>query len=227
VTPNSSWPTAADLSSVPLPFAAALARAAALGFTRVEVAALAERPAEHLEALADTGLLVACAALGQGLPPGHALDAADVAVRRATLKQLQLQVADAARLGATCAWLSAGADATEAGRARFTEGCVLLAEQAARRMVRLAVGLGSALPDVERVGHPNLGLMLTLGAADDAALARRAGPRLFHLRRPAKVEGIGELMKALQEVGYRGVVVVPPHPPTPSPTQGGGGAGMG
>ena len=35
-----------------------------------------QRPAGHREALADSGLLVSCVALGRNLPAGHTLDAA-------------------------------------------------------------------------------------------------------------------------------------------------------
>jgi sugar phosphate isomerase/epimerase len=199
----------------PADFPAAVARAAALGLSHVEVVALAGRPAEHLEALADAGVLVPSAALGHGLPPGHSLGAADVAVRRDTLKLLQLQVADAARLGATCAWLAAGDADTDPARTPFEEGCALLADQAARRMVRLAVAPGPACPDAERVlawlgrvGHANLGLSLEVEGPGAAALARRAGPRLFHLRLPQGADpgALGGLPLALEEVRYQGVL---------------------
>ena len=51
----------AMLTSLPLDFSAALRQAAALGFTHVDIVALTDRPLEHLEALADSGLLVSCA----------------------------------------------------------------------------------------------------------------------------------------------------------------------
>src|SRR5262249_17287722 len=53
-------PVSVLLSSLPLDFAAAVRQAAALGFTHVDVVALADRPADHLEVLADAGVLVAC-----------------------------------------------------------------------------------------------------------------------------------------------------------------------
>ena len=64
------------------------------------VVALGDRPPAHLEALADSGLLVGCAAVGRGLPEGHAPDAEDVGLRRAALEEMKRQVADAGRLGA-------------------------------------------------------------------------------------------------------------------------------
>jgi sugar phosphate isomerase/epimerase len=226
MTTVSRWPTAVCLASLPLDFAAAVARAAALGFQHVEVVALADRPAEHLEALADAGVLVPSAALGAGLPPGHALDADDVSVRRQTLKQLQSEVNDAARLGASWAWLPAGASPAGPALARFEEGCAWLADHAAARMVRLAVAPAPALPDAEavlawlgRVGHANLGLALDLGRAggDPADLARRAGPRLSHLRLPpgAEPREPGGLASALEEIRYQGVLTcdAPAGPP--------------
>src|SRR3954447_248651 len=134
-----AWPVASALTALPLPFAEAVALAARLGFGHVEVAARAGRAAEDLEALADAGVLVPCAALGLNLPAGHGLDARDVGVRRATLRLLQEEVADAARLGATCAWLAPGADAGATALACFAEGCGLLAAYASRRMVRLCL----------------------------------------------------------------------------------------
>jgi sugar phosphate isomerase/epimerase len=127
-----------SLPDDPGAFVPAVTRAAALGFTHVEVAALAERPTEHLEALADSGLVVACARLSGDL------SAADVAVRCEALRRLKLQVADAARLGATLARL----DVPEGGP-HVEEALALLAEYAAARMVRLVTE--PALPGVDVV----------------------------------------------------------------------------
>src|SRR5215469_15572848 len=73
-TNRSSWPLAAFATSLPGEFAAVLERIGTLGFTHVDVVAEIDRPAEQREALADSGLLVSCAAVGRQLPPGHALD---------------------------------------------------------------------------------------------------------------------------------------------------------
>src|SRR5438094_56178 len=89
------------LSSLPLDFKPALLQAVELGFAHVDVVALGERSPQDLEALAESGLLVACAALGRNLPEGQSLDAAAVEVRRKALDQVKLHVADAGRLGAT------------------------------------------------------------------------------------------------------------------------------
>jgi sugar phosphate isomerase/epimerase len=245
--PAHAWPLAAYLTSLPLELAPALGQAAALGFTHVDVVAQVDRPREHLEALADAGVHVSCAALGRGLPPGHALDAADVATRRATLTLLRRQVADAARLGATCAYLVPGTDASPTALARFAEGCTLLADYAAGRMVRLCVepGPGRAWPDaalalgwLERLGNPGLGLLLDVGhclisGEDPAAVVRRAGPRLAYLHLDDNdgradlhwplltgrltPQHLEGLAAALREVGYRGGIALELSPGTPDP----------
>src|SRR4051794_30962285 len=99
MTATLPWPLAAILSRDDN-LSAAVCASVAGGFTRVELPALAGRPAEHLEALADSGVVVACADLGVGLA------AEGLPTRRARLEQLRLQVADAARLGATVAFVT-------------------------------------------------------------------------------------------------------------------------
>jgi sugar phosphate isomerase/epimerase len=194
-TPISNWPLAAFLTSLPLDFTDAVKQIADLGFTHVEVVAETERPASHLEALADSGVVVACASLGRGLPDGHTLDAADVEVRRATLRLVERQISDAARLGATTAYIVPGTNSDETSLTYFAESCTLLADFAASRMVRLCVEPvpGRALPTaaatqdfLERVGHPNLALLLDLGhclisGEDITEVVDRAGPRLGHV----------------------------------------------
>src|SRR5438876_101024 len=96
------------LSSLPLPFEEAVRTAAALGFTHVDVVALAQRPAAHREAMADSGLLVSCGAVARNLPEGQTLDAADVTARRTAVLATQAQIADAAQLGATHCYLVPG-----------------------------------------------------------------------------------------------------------------------
>ena len=152
--------------------AAALARAAASGCTRVEIEALPDRSAEHLDALADSGLFVACVRIGRGLGRQSADD------RRLALDRQKRLIADGARLGATLALLTPSDDA-----ANFVEGCALLAAFAAARGVRLAVlpEAGTAVPDV----HTALALLpqhvgLALDEADDAS---EAGERPAYIRR--------------------------------------------
>jgi sugar phosphate isomerase/epimerase len=211
------WPLAAYLPSLPLEFAEAVTEAAALGFGHVSVAALADRPAEHLEALADSGLIVLGAELGHSLSADHSLDSADVDVRRETLNLLQRQAADAARLGATCAWLIAEAGQDESARVCFREGITLLADYAARRMVRLCiVGRQKAEGSEQSSAFcllPSALVDLLLDveegvSAGSAAMIRQAGARLGHVRlccslRPAELKELGA---ALREVRYAGGV---------------------
>jgi D-psicose/D-tagatose/L-ribulose 3-epimerase len=186
---------AATLSSLPLDFEPALRQAAALGFRHVEVTALAERPQQHLDALADSGLLVSSAAVGRALPDGCTLDARSTAVRREALELMKRQVSDAARLGATLAYLVPGTDAGDEGLACFAEACSLLADHAGQRQVRLCVehfpgralaGAGQTLAWLDRLRHDNLFLLLDVGHClisreDPAAIIRQAGRRLGHV----------------------------------------------
>jgi sugar phosphate isomerase/epimerase len=247
MTVASPWPLAAFATSLPGEFAEVLAQIAALGFSHVDLVAEVDRPAAHREALADSGLLVSCMALGRHLPPGHTLDAADVGVRRATLELLQRQVADAACLGATTAYLVPGTNADTTALICFAEGCALLADYAAARMVRLCVEHipGRALPTaartldwLEQVGHAHLGLLLDVGhclisGEDAAAVAQRAGERLGYIHLDDN-DGFGDLhwplftgrltqqqladvMTALRTIGYRGALALELNPATPRP----------
>ena len=231
-------PVSVLLSSLPLDFVPAVRQAAALGFTHVDVVALADRPADHLEALAEAGVLVACAPVGRGLPDDHTLDAAAVDVRRAALELVQRQVADAARLGATHCYVVPGTDATADGLARFADACRLLAEHAGRRMVRLCVEhiprralptAAETLAWLERVGHPNLALLLDVGHClitreDPAAVIKQAGGRLGYVHFDDN-DGVGDLhwplltgrlteetlratLAALSDVGYGGALAL-------------------
>jgi sugar phosphate isomerase/epimerase len=200
------WPLAIFATSLPGDFASVLGQVAALGFTHVDLVAEIDRPAEQLEDLADSGLLVSCLSLGRQLPPGHSLDALDVGVRRAALTLLQCQVADAARLGATTAYLVSpplsppnfGGEkggGSEKSLTYFAEGCAFLADYASARRVRLCVEHvpGRALPTaastldwLQQLSHPHLGLLLDVGhcliSSEDAAdVVRRAGERLGYV----------------------------------------------
>lgn len=216
----SPWSLSAFATSLPGDFARVLMEIAALGFSHVDLVAEVDRPADHREALADSGLLVSCLALGRNLPPGHTLDAADAGVRRAALTLLQRQVADAAHLGATTVFLVPPLPLTplpsgERGKgerdiatamAYFAEGCALLADYASGRMVRLCVENvpGRALPSaaatldwLERLAHPHLGLLLDVGhcllsVEDAAAVVRRAGERLGYVHLDDN-DGVGDL----------------------------------
>jgi sugar phosphate isomerase/epimerase len=204
-TARSPWPLAAFAPSLPGDVAAVLPALAALGFTHVDLVAELDRPPHHLEALADSGLLVSCLALGRQLPAGHVLDATEVGVRRATLALLQRQIVDAARLGATTAYLvppltpnpspQRSEGSSETALVCFAEGCALLADHAAARGIRLCVEHvpGRALPTaaatldwLERIGHPHLSLLLDVGhclvsGEAAAAVIRRASDRLGYV----------------------------------------------
>ena len=80
----------AMLTSLPLDFEPALTQIAALGFTHVDLVGTVDRPALHLEALANSGLLVGCVAVGRGLPDHLTLDSADLASRRKAIELLAL-----------------------------------------------------------------------------------------------------------------------------------------
>jgi hydroxypyruvate isomerase len=241
------WPLAAFLPSLPLDFAAAVRQATSLGFRLVDVVAGVNRPAADYEALADADVVVSCVVLGRGLPGDHTLDARDLATRRATLDALRRQVADAARLGATCAYLVPGQEASATGLAYFAEGCALLADHAAGRKIRLCVEHfpGRALPDaagtldwLDQVGHANLGLLLDVGHClisreDPAAVVRTAGDRLAYLQLDDN-DGVGDLhwplltgrltekiledlAAALRAVGYQGGMDLELNPGTADP----------
>lgn len=197
---RSRWVTAAYLPALAadLPIALTLAR----GATPVELLASAtERPLADLEALADAGVVVACASLVSG----PALTSPAVEIRRAALDLLRRAVSDAARLGALVVALE-GFPATAADRALFSEAAELLANHAWGRMVRVAVG-GEQPEDIlawlAEVNHPGLGLLLA-GRQVESGLVRGAGSRLLHLRlEESQLQGLAPL---LDEIGYSGAV---------------------
>ena len=244
-----SWPLAAFATSLPGELTVVLPQIAALGFTHVDLVAEADRAAEHVEALANCGLLVSCLALGRHLPAGHTLDAADVGVRRATLELLRRHVADAARLGATTAYLVPGICADATALSCFADGCALLADYAAGRMVRLCIEHvpGRALPTAARtldwlasIDNANLGLLLDVGHClisneDAAAVIRRVGNRLGYVHLDDN-DGMGDLhwplftgkltqqqladvMTALREIGYQGALSLELNSGNPEPAQ--------
>jgi sugar phosphate isomerase/epimerase len=160
------------LTSLPGDFVAGVHQLAALGFAYVDVVALVDRPAQHGEALAESGLLVRCASVGRALPEGQSLDAESLEARRCAVETIRLHIADAALLGATNCYLVPGKDESAAGLARFAESCALLADFAASRMMRLCVepipGSAMARADdtiawIRATGHANLRVLLDVG----------------------------------------------------------------
>lgn len=243
-------PLSVLLSSLPLEFEEAVHQAADLGFGHVDVVALVDRPAGHGDALADTGVIVSCAAVGRGLPDGQVLDAASVADRRAAVDAMKRQIADVARLGATHAYVVSGTDDTPQGLECFAEACRLLADFAAERRVRLCLehipgrALSTAagtLDWIEELGHENLSLLLDIGhclitAEDPAALVRRAGMRLGYVHLDDN-DGVGDLhwplltgrltelglrdtLDALAAVRYGGVLSLELMATNPEPVEG-------
>lgn len=108
-----------------------LPRVVARGFTHVALEARVDRPVSDLEALADAGVIVAWVRLHGDLT------LADVEARREQLRLLQRQVADAAVLGATVAWLPKAERVSDEQRVYLEEGTALLARYAAARQVEL------------------------------------------------------------------------------------------
>ena len=200
------YPISALLSSLPLDFEPAVRQVAALGFRHVDVVALVDRPAQHVEALAEADVGVACCPLGRGLPDAQSLDAPTLTDRRAAVEAMKRQIADAALLGAIYAYTIPGCDGTPGALDRFAESCNLLANFAAGRMVKLCVEPipGRALPSgaatlewLEALAHPNLFLLVdvghcTISGEDAAAIIRRAGARLGYMHFDDN-DGIGDL----------------------------------
>jgi sugar phosphate isomerase/epimerase len=242
-----SFPLSVLLTSLPLAFEEAVRQVAALGFSRVDVVARSERPPEHLEALAEAGVIVSCAAVGRNLPDGMTLDSASMEMRRGAVEEMKRHIADAARLGATSAYIIPGMEGSVAGLARFAEACGLLADYAAGRMVRLHVEHipGRALPTVaatlawlKQVNHDNVSLLLDIGhcliSGEDAAEAvRLAGRRLGYVHLDDN-DGVGDLhwpllagrlteeslrrfLEALRAGNYRGPLTLEFNPQNPDP----------
>jgi sugar phosphate isomerase/epimerase len=240
-------PIAVLLTSLPFDFEQAVRQAAALGFQYVDIVALVERPAGHREALADSGLVVSCAAVGRGLPDGVGLDAGPIEQRRSAVETVKRQISDAAQLGATDCYVVPGLDAGADGLRRFADSCADMASHAAGLMVRLCVEHvpGRALPTaaatlawLAELDHGNLFLLLDTGhcliTQEDAAdVVRRAAARLGYIHCDDN-DGVGDLhwplltgrltrdelralCAALASVGYRGPLSLELNPTNADP----------
>ncbi len=182
--------------------------------------------------------MVACAALGRGLPEGVSIDALSASTRRTAVELVKRQINDAAQLGATTAYLIPPADDQGACLPAFAEVCWLLAEHAGERMVRLCLEPipGRLLADsaqvlqfLDEADHGNLGMLLDVGhclisAEDPASIVRQAGSRLTYvhlddndgqndLHWPLLTGRLTEtillhLGQALRESGYQGAVAL-------------------
>ncbi len=103
----------------------------ALGVRDIGLPARVDRPTSELEALAEAGVVVVAVRLEADLT------APDLETRRHQLHLCQRQLADAALLGATEAWLSTPELSDDAARARFDEAFALLVEFARARQIDL------------------------------------------------------------------------------------------
>jgi sugar phosphate isomerase/epimerase len=192
---NPGFPLSVLVSSLPGDFVFALRSIASLGFGFVDAVAMVDRPAEHLEALAESGLVVGCASIGRCLAEGQTLDATSLDSRRAAVDTMERHINDAARLGATSCYVVPGKDGSETGLARFREACEVLADFAGRRMLRLCVehipstALARAdqtLSWLRSVGNANLGVLVDVGhclitGEDPAQIILEAGPQLGYV----------------------------------------------
>jgi sugar phosphate isomerase/epimerase len=237
------------LTSLPLGFEAACSQAAALGFAHVDIVGLSNRPEQHREALAESGLVVSCAALGRDLASGQTLDAAALDARRAALEAVKLQIADAARLGATRGYVVPGLDTSTEALDRFADACIVLADFAGQRMIQLCVEHcpGRALPSVaatlawlDKMGQDRLKLLLDVGHClisqeDPARVIAQAGTRLGYVHLDDN-DGVGDLhwpllsgqltektlraaLDALWTEGYRGALALELNPQNPEPVE--------
>jgi len=235
------------LTSLPLDFEPAVQQAATLGLEYVDVVATIDRPSAQVEALANAGVTVSCCPIGRDLPAAHVLDGSSIEDRRAVVEAMKRQLADAAFLGATHAYLVPGTDGSPEGLERFGEACEILAGYAAQRMLRLCVEHvpGRALPTaaatlrwLERVQHPNLYLLMDVGhcsiSGEDAGkVVTQAGERLGYLHFDDN-DGAGDLhwplltgkltedtlravLAALPRAGYRGPLALELNPRNADP----------
>ena len=186
---------AAMLTSLPLPFAEALIQVRDLGFTHVDIVALEHRPPEHLDALAESGLHVSCAAIGRALAADCALDHTDFAARKQAVEAMYNHIIDAARLGATHCYVVPTTNGDDKALMRFADSCAALADFAANRMVQLCVEHfpGRALPTagmtldwLERSQLDQVQLLVDIGHCliseeDPAGVITRAGDRLGYV----------------------------------------------
>jgi sugar phosphate isomerase/epimerase len=194
------------ITSLPMDFAAALSRIRELGFSYVDLVGLSDRPQSDREALAESGLIVSCTAIGRGLPGEQQLDSSSIKNCRAAVQVMKRQLADAASLGATHCYVVPGMDSSLAGVLRFTDACRHLADFAGQRMMRFCVEHcpGRALPSVaatlhwlDHVGHPNLSLLLDVGHClisneEPADAVSQAGHRLGYVHLDDN-DGVGDL----------------------------------
>ena len=134
------------ITSLPSSSEESLRELARQGFRHVDLVGKAIRPDAEREALADSGMIVDCVALGRDLPAGCSLDAAEVALRKRAVEEVERQIVEAAQIGARIAYVVPCKDAS--ALSAFTDSCQVLTEYARGRMVQFCVEHfpGSALP---------------------------------------------------------------------------------
>jgi sugar phosphate isomerase/epimerase len=162
------------------------------GFRHVDLIGKVVRSEAEREALAESGLIVDCVALGRDLPAGSALDAADVAQRRAAVAAVEQQINEAAQVGARCAYVvpCKAPDALPA----FADSCRVLSALAKRRRMQLCIEHfpGSALPTASGTldwlrSQNDLKLLLDLGHCliskeDPCQVVAKAGAMLGYVQ---------------------------------------------
>jgi sugar phosphate isomerase/epimerase len=182
------------ITSLPSSAEIALPELVRLGFRRVDLIGKARRPEAEREALADSGLVVDCVALGRDLPPGCALDADDVEQRRQAVEEVKKQITEAAQIGARVAYVVPCKETKSL--AAFADSCHVLAQhaQACRLQCCVEHFPGSALPTAAATlawlrssGLENLKLVLDLGHClisreDPSQVVNEAGDRLGYVQ---------------------------------------------
>jgi sugar phosphate isomerase/epimerase len=167
------------------------------GFTHIALAARIDRPVADLEALADAGVIVACARLSGDLT------LADVEARREQLRLLKRQVDDAALLGATLTWLSVDAIDREQQKVFVREGIELLAAHAQARQVQLGV---------EGIDVPGTGVVLRVAGEWEVSAPCWSRNHGADSRRSPGIIRAAQLTPALaaqlQALAFGGVLIV-------------------
>lgn len=182
------------ITSLPAAPEIAMAELARLGFRHVDLIGKVARAEAERQALADSGMLVDCVALGRDLPEGCTLDAADASKRRRAVEVVRQQIAEAAQIGARVGYVVPGKDT--AALPAFADACQVLADFARGRMMQLCVEHfpGSALPTaagtldwLRTAGLENMQMLLDLGHClisreDPCEVVAAAGDRLGYVQ---------------------------------------------
>ncbi len=222
-----------------------LARAAGLGFQKIDVRPFAFSSHEARLKIREHGLSVSCIAASFGLPEGAILGSNDLESATGAASYLDRALAYAAGLGASTAYVVPERD--PAYLDVYAAELRKVAERAGELGVRMCVEHfpGSALPTaavttafLRDVGHPNLFLLLDIGHAqmsgeDPAAVISNAGLLLGYVHLDDNdgsrdlhlglTDGIlteavlSDTIAALRDIGYRGGLSLELHPGLPDP----------